>query len=353
MSATASAIQGPGVASALRASRSSSRNNASGSASTTTKYFAHNARPIASAEQQPVQHASAPQRGVEGVAGERPERQLDDVVIELGRGVLEVMQAIDDQHGDERADAGRPAATRGQPDQREGGDHRDLRQRVVRGVDPEHPIERSRSATTAAAAACHSRTAIRGHRSEPRSDRAADWDKAASAAAVQTARNAEPRNRAKAACGWRSMVAINPGIDAATCLRLAPKVAGDVIAANECFATAGCWASAAWPLHARHPGEIGRCRGARTREITCASASRRVIEAGFGRSSRCRRATTEPRSCPMSVSSPPFTSHFATLRRTTTSCSATSGASSTTGCSRARTPARRSRASADRAAPWS
>ncbi len=45
-SATASATKGPGVASARRASRSNSKNNASGAASTTTKYFAHKASPM-------------------------------------------------------------------------------------------------------------------------------------------------------------------------------------------------------------------------------------------------------------------------------------------------------------------
>jgi len=45
--ASAKAIQGPGVASALRASRSMRRNNASGTARTTTKYFAHSETPTA------------------------------------------------------------------------------------------------------------------------------------------------------------------------------------------------------------------------------------------------------------------------------------------------------------------
>ena len=47
--------------------------------------------------------ASALERGVKGVAGERPERQLNDVMIEFHRRVLEIMQAVDDQHGDECA----------------------------------------------------------------------------------------------------------------------------------------------------------------------------------------------------------------------------------------------------------
>ena len=166
-SATASAIHGPGVASALRASRSNSRNNASGAASTTTKYFAHSAKPMRETEQHPVQHAAAAQGRMEGVAGERPERQLDHVVIELGGGEVEVMQAVENEDATSaptRADQ----RTRGQPDQREGADHRDLRQRVIGGVDARTAGRRARPATMAAAAACRSRAAIRARRSAPR-----------------------------------------------------------------------------------------------------------------------------------------------------------------------------------------
>ena len=76
---------------------------------------------------------------MEGVAGERPQRQLDHVVIELGGGVMEVVQAIDDEHGDQRAD-GADQRTRGQPDRRKGADHRELRQRVVGGVVAHEPV---------------------------------------------------------------------------------------------------------------------------------------------------------------------------------------------------------------------
>ncbi len=65
--------------------------------------------------------APALERGVESVAGQRPERQLDDVMIEFHRRVLEVMHAVDDQHGNERA--GRADQwPRGGKDQREGDD---------------------------------------------------------------------------------------------------------------------------------------------------------------------------------------------------------------------------------------
>ena len=81
-------------------------------------------------EQQPIHRLPAAQRAVEGKAGQRPERQLDDVVVELGGGVVEVVQAVDDEHGRERAQ---------RPDQRprravnqgESRHHRDLRQQVI------------------------------------------------------------------------------------------------------------------------------------------------------------------------------------------------------------------------------
>ncbi len=96
--------------------------------------------PDGEAEQQPMDHAPAPQSGVEGVAGDRPERQLDHVVIELGRGEMEVVQAVQKEDGDEGAD-GADQRTRGRPDRREGRDHRDLRQRVIGGIHPHQPVD--------------------------------------------------------------------------------------------------------------------------------------------------------------------------------------------------------------------
>ena len=101
-SAIASATQGRASPSALRASRSSSRNSASGTASTTTKYFAHSAMPTAKPSSS--QCIMRPRRSAaEGIAGQRPERQLNHVVIELGGGVVEVVQPVEDQHRDQRA----------------------------------------------------------------------------------------------------------------------------------------------------------------------------------------------------------------------------------------------------------
>ena len=45
-----------------------------------------------------MRHAAAAQRRPVGEAGQRPERQLDHVVIELRSGESEVVQAVDDQH---------------------------------------------------------------------------------------------------------------------------------------------------------------------------------------------------------------------------------------------------------------
>ena len=80
--------------------------------------------------------APALERGVKGVAGQRPERQLDDVVIEFHGGVLEIMHAVDDEHGNERAGCAdeRP---RGGEHQGKGDDHRSLRHGVIGGVDAE------------------------------------------------------------------------------------------------------------------------------------------------------------------------------------------------------------------------
>ena len=65
--------------------------------------------------------ASALERGMKGVAGERPERQLDHVVIELHRRVLKIMHAVDDQDGDQRAGGADQRPRRGEDEDK--GDH--------------------------------------------------------------------------------------------------------------------------------------------------------------------------------------------------------------------------------------
>ncbi len=76
---------------------------------------------------------------MEGIAGQRPERQLDDVVIELHRSVLKVMHAVDDQHGHQRAGRSDQRPRR-RPHRDESHDHRRLRQRVIGGVGAERPM---------------------------------------------------------------------------------------------------------------------------------------------------------------------------------------------------------------------
>ncbi len=91
------------------------------------------------AEQKPVSGTAALERQVEGVARHRPERQLDDVVIELHRCELEIVKAVDNQHRDQRAQRAdqRP---RGGEDQRKSDDHGRLRQRVIGGVGARSPV---------------------------------------------------------------------------------------------------------------------------------------------------------------------------------------------------------------------
>jgi hypothetical protein len=70
---------------------------------------------------------------------ERPKWQLDDVVIEFDSRVMEIVQAVDDQDGDERS---RCADQR--PRQRENrgeSDHdRDLRRGVIGDIGAKEPV---------------------------------------------------------------------------------------------------------------------------------------------------------------------------------------------------------------------
>ena len=78
-------------------------------------------------------------RGMKREAGQRPERQLHDVVIEFRGRVLKVMQAIDDQNRDQRAR--RPdQRPRGRVDQCKCGDDHDFGERVIRGIHAEYSI---------------------------------------------------------------------------------------------------------------------------------------------------------------------------------------------------------------------
>ena len=152
---------------------------------------------------------------MEGVAGQRPERQLNDVVIELGGGVMKVMQAVDDQHRDQRAARADQRNAVSQTD-REGRDHRDLRQRVVGGIDPDEPVGdldqppgQRRQLVVAqlpfAAVGQRLDQIERQVRIEQRRQRRPDDEMHA-------------EEHAKAACGRRSIMAISPDIDAARAL---------------------------------------------------------------------------------------------------------------------------------------
>jgi hypothetical protein len=96
-------------------------------------------KPQCQPEQQPVGELTAAQRAVEGKARQRPERQLDDVVVEFGGGVVEVMQPVDDQHRHQRADAADQGACR-RVDQGEGGADRKLGQQVIGEVVAHQPV---------------------------------------------------------------------------------------------------------------------------------------------------------------------------------------------------------------------
>ena len=70
---------------------------------------------------------------------ERPKWQLDDVVIEFDSGVLKIVQAVDDQDGDER-----PRRADQRPRQRENrgeSDHdRDLGGSVISDIGAKKPV---------------------------------------------------------------------------------------------------------------------------------------------------------------------------------------------------------------------
>jgi hypothetical protein len=72
--------------------------------------------------------------------GQRPERQLDHVVIELRGGEIEIMQPVNDQHRDQRTE--RPdQPPRQHPDQAERRHHRDLGHQIEGRVGSEQPID--------------------------------------------------------------------------------------------------------------------------------------------------------------------------------------------------------------------
>jgi hypothetical protein len=95
-----------------------------------TKYFAQSAKPSMT---------PSSQCRVEEVPRPSPYRQLNDVVIELGRGVLKVVQAIDYEDGEEREDRSDHGAC-GEPDACKCADDRRLRQGIVADVAAHRPV---------------------------------------------------------------------------------------------------------------------------------------------------------------------------------------------------------------------
>ena len=77
---------------------------------------------------------------MEGETGERPERQLDYVVIELGGGEIEVVHTVDDQDCDQRPERANERA-RGLPHEDEGDDDDRLGEGVIGGIDAKHPVD--------------------------------------------------------------------------------------------------------------------------------------------------------------------------------------------------------------------
>jgi len=91
------------------------------------------------AQQQPMEQPPAAQRPMKGKAGQRPERQLNHVVIEFRRGEMQVMQAIDDEQSEQGAQ--RPdQRPRRRPNRGERRQHAGLRQRVKEHVAAEQPV---------------------------------------------------------------------------------------------------------------------------------------------------------------------------------------------------------------------
>ena len=95
--------------------------------------------PKSDTEQDPKSQLAAAERGEKGEARQRPQRQLGDVVIEFGGAGVEVIHAVDDQHGSESADCADERARR-KPHERERDNDRDLRQRVERVIGAEQAI---------------------------------------------------------------------------------------------------------------------------------------------------------------------------------------------------------------------
>jgi hypothetical protein len=77
---------------------------------------------------------------MKGKAGQRPERQLNNIMIELGRRVVEIVQTIDDQHRHQRSDRADQRPCR-HPDQPKRSYDRYLRQQVISKVVADQAVD--------------------------------------------------------------------------------------------------------------------------------------------------------------------------------------------------------------------
>ena len=96
-------------------------------------------KPNRESEKQPVQHAAAFERRMKRVACERPERQLNHIVIELGGRVMKVVQPVDDKDRNKSTDLTDQRPCR-PPDQREGADHGELGECIIGGIETNQSV---------------------------------------------------------------------------------------------------------------------------------------------------------------------------------------------------------------------
>ena len=103
MSATAAATYGPGVHQARRALAIEHEIKRDRSGEDHHEIFRPQRAADRDTKKRPPMQAAGLQRAEICQTGQRPERKLNDVVIEFHRREIEIMHAVDDQHRDERA----------------------------------------------------------------------------------------------------------------------------------------------------------------------------------------------------------------------------------------------------------
>src|SRR5216683_1115915 len=86
-----------------------------------------------------MQHASSAQSEPIGATCQRPERQLNDIVIELRCSEREIVQPIDNKDRDQRSEPAHQLLRHG-PHCRKGGNHRNLSEQIVEQVGSEQAV---------------------------------------------------------------------------------------------------------------------------------------------------------------------------------------------------------------------